>query len=324
MIFMSSSERALADIRQSLYGRLIRFPMAFFSARRVGDCLVACPATSLGSKIFCGTFPHMLRQIIFLTGGIALIAVTSWQLTLVMLCTIPPLIGIAILFGRKIRTVSKETQDRLADTNVIVEETLQGVATVKAFGNEAFEVGRYHLGLMDVLAVAVQGAKFRALFVAFIVFALFGGMVVVLWYGAKMVKDGSMTPGALTSFLIYTIFVAGALGSFAEIFATLQRALGATERVREIFEETPESLPDEMSRPTTTCHGNVQFDNVVFRYPSRADVPVLQGLSFEAQIRAENCASRPERRGKIHGRVVAAAFLRSGFWPCVDRWPRHS
>jgi ATP-binding cassette subfamily B protein len=297
--FMYASERALADIRRDLYARLIRLPMAFFSARRVGE--LAGRVSGDVSRIedfMLGMLPHMLRQIILLAGGITLIAVTSGKLTLIMLAIIPPIIGIAIFFGFKIRDVSKETQDRLADTNVIVEETLQGVATVKSFGNEPFEVARYYRGLREVLAVAIRSAKLHASFIAFIIFALFGGTVLVLWNGARMVQQNVITPGALTAFLLYTVFVAGAMASFAEIFSTLQRALGATERVREILLEEPEKLPNEITPPTRPCRGDVQFDDVSFRYPSRADVPVLRGLSFEAKAGQKIALVGPSGAGK--------------------------
>ncbi|MFL5329404.1 MAG: ABC transporter ATP-binding protein [Gemmataceae bacterium] len=298
--FMVASERALAEVRRNLYARLIRLPMAFFSARRVGELTGRVSGDiSKIEDFMISMLPHMLRQCIFLAGGVTLIALISGKLTLVMLAVIPPLILVAILFGRQIRKVAKEIQDRLADTNVIVEETLQGVATVKAFGNEPFEVDRYRKGLFAALAAALRGARLRSLFVAFIIFALFGGLVMVMWYGARMVASGDITPGQLTSFGFYTVFVAGALGSFADIFSTLQHALGATERVREILLEQPEVLPEEMANePMPRCRGDVRFEDVHFRYPSRTDSPVLRGLKLEARAGQKVALVGPSGAGK--------------------------
>ncbi len=313
--FMTASERALASVRQDLYGRIIRLPMAFFSARRVGE--LAGRLSGDLAKIddfLVAMLPHLLRQIILLIGGIALIAATSWKLTLIMLATIPPAIGVAILFGRKIRDLAKEAQDRLADTNVVVEETLQGVATVKAFGNEPFEVHRYATGLDAFLTVALKGARFRAIFIAFIIFALFGGLVLVLWSGAKMVSVGTISPGELARFLLYTAFVAGALGSFAEVFSSLQQALGATERVREILREEPELLTSALPAAPRFA-GEVRFEDVAFTYPSRPESPVLQGLSFEVKAGQKVALVGPSGAGK----TTAISLLMRFYDPSAGR-----
>jgi ATP-binding cassette subfamily B protein len=283
--FLTAVERAVADVRQAVYTRLICLPMRFFAQRRVGE-LAGRIAGDL-SKIedtLGETVPHFIRQTVNLAGGVVLISLTSIKLAGIMLVSVPPVMILAVVFGKRLRELSKESQDRLADTNVIVEETLQGVATVKAFGNEWFEVARYRRGLDAFVRVAIKLAWGYAFFFAFIIFALFGGMVLVVWSGAHMVETGTLSPGELARFVLYTAFVAGAVGSFAEVFGQLQQALGATERVREILREEPE--PVSHARPDgaiARVAAAVQLADVHFRYPSRPEVAVLNGLSLTAE-----------------------------------------
>src|SRR5258708_38241964 len=144
---------------------------------------------------------------------------------------------IAVVLGRKPRRISREAQDCLADTATIVEETLQGIVNVKAFANEGYELNRYHEGLGSCLASTLRGARLRAAFIAFIIFALFGFIVLVLWSGVRLLQQGKITFGDLTRFGLYTTFVAGAMGQFAELYSQLQKAIGATQRVRELLGE---------------------------------------------------------------------------------------
>ncbi len=311
-LFSEVGERALADLRSDTYGRLIRLPMAFFAQRRVGELSgrIAGDLAQIEATLV-GIVPQFLRQLVLLVGGVAFIAVTSGRLALVMLSSFPVLIGVAIAFGRWIRKLSREAQDRLAESNVVVEETLQGVATVKAFTNESFEEARYAQGLQEFLKVAIRGARARGGFVAFIIFALFGSIVLVLWYGARMVETGELTAGELTRFLIYTMYVGGAIGSFAEVYGAVQRALGATHRVREILREEPEDIPEtprsESARGVINRNApladsgrgvSVTLDDVYFSYPARKEVPVLRGLSLQARAGQRVALVGPSGAGK--------------------------
>ncbi len=303
--FAEVGGRSLTDLRRDAYNRLIRLPMAFHMQRKVGEWAsrLASDLAEIQETIVL-LVPQFLRQCVTLIGGVALIAYTSGQLTLVMLASLPLLVVIAILFGRFIRRNSKDTQDRLADSNVIVEETLQGVAVVKAFANEGYEETRYRDGLERVLAAVLRTAKYRGAFVSFIVFALFGAVVVVLWYGARMVFAGEMTAGELTRFMMYTMFVAGAMGSFAEIYSSLQRALGATHRVRELLYEKPEDLEPATPAPSTNgdsqrrFRGEVAFEHVAFTYPSRPDAEVLHDVTLTAQAGQRIALVGPSGAGK--------------------------
>ncbi len=291
-------ERALADLRRDAYAHLVRLPMGFHAQRRVGE-LVSRIASDLAliQDTLLMTVPHFLRQTAILVGGVALIAWTSGRLTLVMLATFPALIAVAVVFGRVIRKNAKEAQDRLADSGVIVEETLQGIATVKAFANESYEEGRYRHSLDAFLTAALRGVWYRGGFVAFILFALFGAVALVLWYGTRQVQAGVLSIGGLASFMLYTLFVAGAMGSFAEIYSQIQRTLGAAQRVLELMGEKLEvtgPAPVASARP----RGDVAFEGVTFRYPSRKDFEVLRGVTLSARAGERVALVGPSGAGK--------------------------
>src|SRR5260221_12821153 len=179
-----------------------------------------------------------------------------------ILGSFPLVIVVAVVFGRRPRKIYREAQDRLADTATIVEETLQGIVNVKAFANEGYELNRYHDGLGRFLSSTLRGAWLRAAFIAFIIFALFGSIVMVLWSGARLLQQGEITFGNLTRFILYTTFVAGAMGQFAELYSQLQRAVGATQRVRELLRETGEVQAHLEPRPANLprFQGNVSFE----------------------------------------------------------------
>ncbi len=289
-------ERSLADLRRDAYAHLLHLPMGFFGERRVGE-LAGRLAADLQQvqDALTSALPQLLRQVVMLTGGLVLLALTSGRLTLVMLGSVPVLVTAAVLFGRAVRRLARDAQDRLADANVVVEETLQGIASVKAFANEGYEVGRYTAGVAGYVAAVLRGAVYRGAFSAFVTFALFGAVVLVLWRGAGLVRGGDMTFGDLTQFLLYTLFVGGAVGSFAELYAQLQRTVGATERVRELLREPPEVAGPAVGPPIT---GAVRLEGVGFAYPSRLDRPVLRGLTLEAKAGERVALVGPSGAGK--------------------------
>ena len=300
--FATAGQRSLVDLRRDTYARLISLPMTFFAQRRVGEL-----ASRLSSDLIqiedtlITILPQFLRQTTILIGGIALIAVTSLQLTGIMLASLPVIIVAAVIFGRKTRKISREAQDRLADTATIVEETLQGILNVKAFSNEGYELNRYHVGLGSFLTTTLRGARLRAAFVAFIIFALFGFIVLVLWSGARLLQQGEITFGQLTRFGLYTTFVAGAMGQFAELYSQLQKAIGATGRVRELLRETGEvEVLLGPTRPSTLprLRGDIVFENVHFSYPSRQGVEVLHAVNLAAASGQRIALVGPSGAGK--------------------------
>ena len=307
--FNQCGERALVDLRREAFGRLIGLPMAFFSRRRVGELASRLSADlAVIQETFTGTIPQFLRQTTLLTGGIILIILTSWRLGLVMISTFPVLLFAAVLMGRRIRGFSREAQDRLADGGTVVEEALHGITQVKAFGNEAFELGRYTTHLEGFLQVILKTARLRASLVSFIIFGVFGSVVLVFWYGARLMQTGELTYGELTRFILYTTFVGGSVASFADVYSQVQRTLGATERVRELLDETPEIHADRPSLLTSTrLRGDVRLDQVRFRYPSRPDVEVLRGLNLAAKAGEKIALVGPSGAGKS---TVVSLLLR--------------
>src|SRR5690606_5831140 len=189
--FAKVSERSMRDIRLALYSRLVNLPMTFFDKRRTGELISRITSdVSLLQDTFSVTLAELFRQLVTLLAGTAFLIITTPKLSLFMLATFPVLVVIAMIFGRFIRKLSKATQDELAAANVIVEETLQSIMTVKSFTGERYEANRYGKGLNRVVDVALKAAGFRGAFISFIIFALFGGIVAVMWYGASLVSSG--------------------------------------------------------------------------------------------------------------------------------------
>jgi len=295
------SQNSIADLRRDTYARLICLPMSFFGQRRVGELnsRLSADLTQIEATLIM-VVPQLLRQILLLLGSVTLIMVTSSRLGLIMLSSIPPVVILAVVFGRKLRKNSRDTQDKLAETSTIVEETLQGIFNVKAFVNEAFEIARYRQSMDAFVRVATSGAKLRGAFMAFIVFALFSCIVVVLWSGASMLQRGEITTGEMTRFAMYTVFVAGAVGQFADLYSQIQKAVGATHRVRELFQEQPEFAIETAAQSPAEkpFRGEVDFRDVRFRYSSRPEVEVLKGVSFSVKPGEKIALVGPSGAGK--------------------------
>lgn len=277
--FSITSERTLADLRRSLYEKIIWQPLSFFDNRRVGELMSRITAdVSTLQDTFTFTLAELLRQTLTLLLGGAVIFYLAPSLTAFMLLTFPVLVVLALIFGRYIRKLSKKTQDKLAEANVVVEESLQSIHVVKAFTNELFEISRYTKSLAEVVSVAVRTARYRGLFISFSIFALFGGIVAVGWFGATLVQNGTLSVGMLFSFIIYTSFIGGSIAGLGDIYTQLQRSIGASERLLELLSEPGELAENGNSLKRIT--GGIHFDRVSFTYPTRTDFSVLKSLSF--------------------------------------------
>ena len=279
-LFADVTERAIANIRKDVYTHLIKLPMTFFSSQRVGE-LNSRISNDIGQlqEMFMTTLAEMVRQIIIIVVGISLLFFYSIELTLVMLVSLPVMMLAAFFFGKFIRSLSKETQDQLAQAQIVVDETLQGVQSVKSYANEAFEIARYSSVVEMARLVAMRGAKWRGAFASFIIFGLFGAIVLVIWYGVKLRAAGEIGLDVFTSFLLYSVFVGGSIGGVADIFGRIQKAVGATENLFDLMEEHAELITTE-SQEITGFKGEVNFKDVGFSYPSRIDKTVLQGLNL--------------------------------------------
>lgn len=285
-LFAQVSEYSMADIRNTLYQKYLTLPMSFYDKHRSGELMSRITAdVALLQETFSVTLAEFFRQIITLVVGLGILFFMTPRLTFFMLGVMPALIIGAIVFGKFIRKLSKKTQDQLALSNIIVEETIQAIATVKAFTNEVFEANRYSTTQQSVIKTALKAATYRGAFISFILFVIFGSITAVFWYGATLLKAGDLTPGDLFTFIIYSMFIAGSIGGLGNIYGQIQKAIGASERVLEILGEDSESKSTYNEQELTTnqkpIEGNISFKDVRFSYPTRTDVEVLKGLSFD-------------------------------------------
>ncbi|MBS1560462.1 MAG: ATP-binding cassette domain-containing protein [Bacteroidetes bacterium] len=274
-----TTERVIAALRTDLFDHIIRLPLTVLTERRIGELSsrLSSDLTQI-QETFSFSVMQILRQIIFLIGSIAIIISTSVQLTVPILVALPVIVVVALYMGRKIRALSTKTQDALARSSTIVEETLQSISAVKTYVQEGYETKRYHATIDENVRLAISGARLRAIFVTFIIFTIFGGIAGVILYGAGLVMSGAVTMGQLLSFLMYAMFVGGALGSVAEQFGQIQKSLGASVRMRELMQAPVEELGEDAPRIRLT---SVQLDHVSFSYPERADTTVIDNVSLQ-------------------------------------------
>lgn len=307
-LFVNFTENTLANVRLALYTNLVKLPMSFFSQKRVGE-LNSRISNDIGQiqDTLTTTIAEFLRQFILIIGSFIMLASINIKLT-IMMVSIVPLVGVAaVIFGRFIRKYSKKVQDQVAESQVVVEETMQGISIVKAFANEWYEIGRYKEKIKEVVAIAIKGGQLRGYFASFIIVCLFGTIVAVVWYGVMLSIGGEITVGELFTFILYSSYVGASSGGIAELYAQMQKAIGATERVFELLEETPEKINSTASELTQKIKGNVSFKNVKFSYPSRKEIQVLKDVSFTANFGQKIAIVGPSGVGKS---TIASLLLR--------------
>lgn len=283
-LFVNYTENTLASLRQAIYSHMIKLPMKFFADQRVGD-LNSRISTDISQiqDTLTTTIAEFLRQFFLIVGGIILLLFISPKLTLLMLAIVPVVAVAAVIFGRFIRKISKDVQDKIAESNTIVQETLQGITNVKAFANEFFENSRYKRSTEIIVKSAILGGKYRGAFASFIIFCLFGAIVAVIWYGVLLASSGQLFIGDLIKFILYSVYVGASFGGIAELYAQIQKAVGATERVFEILDEEAELLDiTEHNVITNRIKGDVELENLTFTYPSRKEIQVLKGINLTA------------------------------------------
>lgn len=303
-------EKSLANMRTDLYGKLLSMPMSFYADQRVGDLSNRLSADlSQIQDAISFTLAEFLRGIFTLIIGLSFIFWISTELALVMLAVVPLIAVVAVVFGVRIRKMSRKAQDQLAESGTIVQETFQGISIVKSFTSEAHEMGRYRKSIFGVVETAISNARYRGAFVSFMIFSVFGAIAFVMWYGAGLIRSGQLSAGDLTMFVIFSAFVGGTFAGFADMFSQLQKTLGATQRVRELLRQTGEDVEinNETALPSSKLAGHVSFENVAFSYPSRTDVQVLKGINLEVSKGEQVALVGPSGAGKS---TIASLLLR--------------
>lgn len=307
-LFVNFTENTLANVRLALYTNLVKLPMSFFSQKRVGELnsRISNDISQIQDTLTT-TIAEFLRQFILIIGSFIMLASINIKLTFMMV-SIVPLVGVAaVFFGRFIRKYSKKVQDQVAESQIVVEETMQGISIVKAFANEWYEIQRYATKIQEVVKVAIKGGQLRGYFASFIIICLFGTIVAVVWYGVQLSIDGEITVGELFTFILYSSYVGASSGGIAELYAQMQKAIGATERVFELLEETPENINTTIAQNFSKIKGDVAFQNVAFTYPSRKEIQVLKGVSFTASSGEKIALVGPSGAGKS---TIASLLLR--------------
>ncbi len=307
-IFVFVTEKTMASIRQHVYNHLIKLPMAFFSEQRVGELNSRISSDiSILQHSLTETLADLLSQLLVITGGITLMMVSSFKLTLFMLAIVPAMALLAFFTGRAIRKYSKKVQSHIAESNTIVEETLQGIQNVKAFTNELYETDRYREKTNDVAKTGIKGGKYQAI-MSFIVFGLFLSMGLVIWRGAILISKGQMEAGQLFSFVIYSGFIAGNIAGMASVYTRLQRTIGAAEKLLLLLDEPTETIDDKyIPDPEFLLHGKITFDHVEFRFPSRQEISVLKDVSFSVEPGQQIALVGPSGAGKS---TIASLLLK--------------
>jgi ABC-type multidrug transport system fused ATPase/permease subunit len=279
--FVKATESMVWRLRNGLFGKIISLPLFFFHQNRTGDLL-----SRFGSDItqvqetFVSFLAMFIRQIMVAIGGVILLFFTSFELSLLMLMVIPPVVVISLLFGRFIRSISKEIQDDTADSSSILEESFSGIQTVKSFANEHVEMNRFRTSTGGIRKKSVKRGIYRGLFSSFIILCLFGGLIFIAWRALHMQSEGLLTMGDIIRFMIYTLFVGASIGGITEQYAQVQKAVGSADRILDILSLDSELEISDNPTITQKFNGNIKVENLHFAYPARPEIAVLKGVHF--------------------------------------------
>lgn len=314
-LFTVVSEKSMALLRTDLYQKLIGLSIPFYEKNRVGELTsrITNDVTQV-QQVVSVTLAEFLRQIIILVGGIGIIVFTMPRLALTILLTFPLVVISAMFFGRHIRKLMKKRQDLLAETNVVVEETMQNIQTVKAYTNEWFELSRYKTKLAEAVAIALKAGKMRGLFAAFIIFVMFGALFFIMWRAALMVQAGTLAEGDLVNFVVFTGIIGAAIASLGNFYSTIVASIGATERIFEILEKPSEvDIEQGEKQDPIKLNSSIEYKNVQFSYPTREDVEVLNNVSL--RIKAGSKIALVGASGSGKSTIIA---LLQRFYECSD------
>ena len=276
-------ERVVADLRTAVYRRVVRMDPLFYETTRVGEVLSRLTTdTTLVQAISGVNLSIILRSTLTLIGSLVLLAITSAKLMGVILVLIPVVVVPLIVIGRRVRGLSRASQDRIADSSGLAGETLNAIQTVQAFTLEELQSERYAQAVENSFTTAIRRTKVRAALTAVGIMLVFAGITYVLWLGAHQVLAGTMTGGQLTQFLFYAAFVGSSAAALTEMWGEMQRAAGAMERLAELLQARPAiSAPPRPLELPPRVRGAIRFDNVSFHYPSRPGTAALANFSLD-------------------------------------------
>lgn len=278
-------ERLVADLRSRVYGHVIRMSPRFFETTRIGEVLSRLTTdTTLVQVVVGASVPTALRNTFLLLGGLVMLVITSPRLTSWIVVLVPVVVMPIILFGRRVRRLSRASQDTVADASAVAGETLNAIQIVQAFTQEDLETARFTRSVEVAYQTALQRIRTRAGLTALVILLVFGAMVLVLWLGAHAVIDGRMSAGQLGQFVLYAVLVAGCVGSLSEVWGDLQRAAGATERLMELLAARPDITAPAAPLPLPKqVRGAIRFEDVTFHYPARPEQSALEDFSLEVR-----------------------------------------
>ena len=277
-------ERVVADLRRDVFSRVLVQPPAFFETVRTGEVLSRLTTdTSVLQTVVGSSLSVALRNLLLLMGGTVMLAVTSPKLTAIVFLLVPVVLVPIIVFGRRVRRLSRLSQDRIADVGHRIDETLNGMATVQAFAQEAAETRRFGGAVEEAFDVAVLRIRARAMLTATVILLVFGGISGVLWMGGHDVLSGRISGGDLAAFVFYAVIVAGSVGAISEVYGDLQRAAGAAERLVELLNAQPAiAAPAEPVDLPGPLPGAVTMEGVRFAYPAHPETAILDGFDLTA------------------------------------------
>ncbi len=275
-------ERVVADIRKAVFSQILKLNPGFFETTKTGEILSRLTTdTSLLQTVVGSSLSIAIRNTFSLIGGVVMLLITNVKLAGLVALVVPSVIVPIVWFGRRVRKLSRESQDRVADVGSYAEENLNAIRTVQAYVHEDIDRAFFNRNVERALSTAMRRIFARAAMGAIVILMVFGAIAVVLWAGGRGVIAGDISPGDLSAFIFYAVTVAAAVGSVSEVMGDLQRAAGATERLVDLLETQPEiSAPPTPKPMPVPARGAVAFEEVTFHYPSRPDTAALQSLSL--------------------------------------------